>query len=95
MPIVSGSMNYSYSGRKRNKPRRGRSKNIVGREFNMSQEPFRRVQDNYPSADITRSAHNTAKVEKPKLSSNVTIAPAYNKGAYQVISKENVKDIGR
>lgn len=24
-----------------------------------------------------------------------TIAPAYNKGAYQVISKQNVKDIGR
>ena len=24
-----------------------------------------------------------------------TVAPAYNKGAYQVISKENVKDIGR
>ena len=26
---------------------------------------------------------------------NFTIAPAYNKGAYQVISKQNVKDIGR
>jgi hypothetical protein len=24
-----------------------------------------------------------------------TVAPAYNKGAYQVISKENIKDIGR
>ena len=24
-----------------------------------------------------------------------TIAPAYNKGAYQVISKQNIKDIGR
>ena len=24
-----------------------------------------------------------------------TIAPAYNKGAYQVISRQNVKDIGR
>ena len=23
------------------------------------------------------------------------VAPAYNKGAYQVITKENVKDIGR
>jgi|TARA_R110000796_G_scaffold51291_1_gene120886 hypothetical protein len=24
-----------------------------------------------------------------------TVAPAYNKGAYQVISRENIKDIGR
>jgi len=27
--------------------------------------------------------------------SNHTIAPAYNKGAYQVITESNVKDIGR
>ena len=26
---------------------------------------------------------------------NFTIAPAYNKGAYQVISREDIKDIGR
>ena len=26
---------------------------------------------------------------------NLTIAPAYNKGAYQVISKRDIKDIGR
>jgi hypothetical protein len=26
---------------------------------------------------------------------NFTIAPAYNKGAYQVISKNSIKDIGR
>ena len=34
---------------------------------------------------------------KPKSygSTNHTIAPAYNKGAYQVISKQNIKDIGR
>ena len=30
--------------------------------------------------------------EKPK---QFTCAPAYNKGAYQLISKEEVKDIGR
>jgi len=28
-------------------------------------------------------------------SQNFTVAPAYNKGAYQVISKSNIKDIGR
>ena len=33
--------------------------------------------------------------ERLKISANYTIAPAYNKGAYQVIMKENVKDIGK
>ena len=28
-------------------------------------------------------------------SKNFTVAPAYNKGAYQVITKSNIKDIGR
>ena len=28
-------------------------------------------------------------------SKNFTIAPAYNKGAYQVITKSNIKDIGK
>ena len=30
-----------------------------------------------------------------EISRKFTIAPAYNKGAYQVITKSNIKDIGR
>ena len=30
-----------------------------------------------------------------KESKNFTIAPAYNKGGYQVISKNNIRDIGK
>ena len=30
-----------------------------------------------------------------EVSRNFTVAPAYNKGAYQVISKENIEYIGR
>ena len=33
--------------------------------------------------------------EKREISKNYTIAPAYNKGAYQVIGKNNIKDIGK
>ena len=33
--------------------------------------------------------------KKDIIPQNFTIAPAYNKGAYQVISREDVKDIGR
>jgi len=32
---------------------------------------------------------------RKNYSSNYTIAPAYNKGPYQVISKDNIKDIGK
>ena len=32
---------------------------------------------------------------KKEESQNFTVAPAYNKGAYQVITKSNIKDIGR
>ena len=32
---------------------------------------------------------------KREESKNWTVAPAYNKGAYQVIPKSNIKDIGR
>ena len=33
--------------------------------------------------------------KKELIPHNFTIAPAYNKGPYQVISKDNIKDIGR
>lgn len=45
----------------------------------------------------TMSGKGTKPVDNWKLeeSKNFTVAPAYNKGAYQVISKSNIKDIGR
>lgn len=45
-----------------------------------------------PSLD-TRVA--MAPKKDPLKTTAHTIAPAYNKGAYQVISKQNIKDIGR
>lgn len=96
MAIISGSMNYSYSGRKR-KPQRGRRKSVSGQAFS-SATSFRRGTPDYPSADMSKARHdltNKEFCEKQSISSNYTIAPAYNKGAYQVISRENVKDIGK
>jgi hypothetical protein len=46
---------------------------------------------NVPSRDSRVGAIPKKKVHK----TNHTIAPAYNKGGYQVISPENIKDIGR
>lgn len=45
-----------------------------------------------PSLDTRKGV--AAKRDSIK-STQHTIAPAYNKGAYQVISKQNIKDIGR
>jgi|TARA_B100000073_G_scaffold194412_1_gene160995 hypothetical protein len=39
----------------------------------------------------TKPNHNWRLEESQKF----TVAPAYNKGAYQVITKSNIKDIGR
>ena len=35
------------------------------------------------------------KKEKQEISATYTIAPAYNKGAYQVVPKNEVKHIGK
>lgn len=47
---------------------------------------------NVPSLDTRVSM---APKRDPLKSTAHTIAPAYNKGAYQVISNQNIKDIGR
>lgn len=45
-----------------------------------------------PSLDTRRG---TAYKRENNYATNHTIAPAYNKGPYQVISKSCIKDIGR
>ena len=57
-------------------------------------------QKKYPSMPITMAGSSGAvdmkwQEEKRAISSGYTIAPAYNKGAYQVIGKNNIKDIGK
>ena len=74
---------------KRAKPTESRSL----REINAHQKK-------YPSMPITMGGSSGAvdmkwEKEKREISSGYTIAPAYNKGAYQVIGKDNIKDIGK
>lgn len=96
MAIFHGSITHTYSGRKK-KQQRGR-KNIYKPAFRVLQatELYRRETLEYKSAEIVSAV--TEKVEdnfRKDISAKYTIAPAYNKGAYQVISRENVRDIGR
>jgi hypothetical protein len=103
--IVQGSLNYTTSGRSKvsSKSRKKRRQQIhhwqttkddsiiPGVDWKDSNRPV------YPSVALGEpNPDETAKQDKSYASSSkYTIAPAYNKGAYQVIGKENIKDIGR
>lgn len=94
MPIIEGSMNHTYSGRR--KKRIIRSKKAKVQFFQLDRdEPTIRETPNYPSAPMTPYRPAKDETYKQEVSAGYTIAPAYNKGAYQVISAESVEDIGR
>ena len=93
--IIHGSMKYSPSGRKRktNAYKKARKPNFVA----QTKKSFKQVekQKEIPSIKSTGNctvADNSWKVEASK---NFTVAPAYNKGAYQVIPKGDIKWIGK
>jgi len=51
-----------------------------------------------PTSDVIcaiKSSTQLAKEERIERSKKYTVAPAYNKGAYQLRSKSDIKDIGR
>lgn len=96
MKFIHASLSYTYNGRKRKKAYKPVkvSKPVV---FEPLVLPKRTYENNskYPSRDDGGIAAVKDTSFKQEISAKYTIAPAYNKGAYQVISRENVKDIGR
>jgi hypothetical protein len=92
MALTFGSLRHTPSGRKR-KPL-PKSKRYIPK-FQPLEETtvYRRETKEYKSVEITST--DTTLNKRHTLDSKYTIAPAYNKGAYQVISRDNVKDIGR
>ena len=94
-----GSIRYDQHGRKRKTKAMSVKKPLQFKPTgNHVWEPdiVRRVTKEYPSAPMT-ACTNTHKDDSWKLeaSKNFTVAPAYNKGAYQVIPKADLKHIGR
>ena len=61
--------------------------------------PKVRETENIPSITSMSQSSTRKSIKEEKdileVSRNFTVAPAYNKGAYQVISKENIEYIGR
>ena len=91
--IISGSIDYSYSGRKRRVERVRKTEPV----FRPASKPLLvgREDKHYPSAPMTKYKPPMDVSYKREESKNHTVAIAYNKGGYMVIGKENIKDIGR
>ncbi len=101
MAIVKGSLGYTTSGRKRKKLKKTRKPYVVGKVLKSSPaqrdrlKAIQKEQEKYPSLDSTKPIKNTDDSYKKEVSKNYTISIAYNKGGYQVISKDNIKAIGK
>lgn len=96
--IIHGSLRHDYSGRKKNTVgRKSVNKYTTTRTFEWGSGNYRRPQRDVKSLNST-ACHTTIDpnlTEKQEAAKNYTVAIAYNKGAYQVIPKDTVKDIGK
>lgn len=94
MALTFGSLRHSPSGRKRKPLPKKTSTYKPKFEPLLVSDYYRRDLPQYKSADD--GTHHTSATDRSYAdNASFTVAPAYNKGAYQVISKDNVKDIGR
>ena len=87
--IVKGSINYTPSGRKRKVIRRKKKEYEFKELKTFPKSPERK---HYPS--VATGVHSTAKVCYPTVH-GATVSVPYNKGAYQVIPKSEIKYIGK
>ena len=106
-----GSLRYDMHGRKRkNYKKNNPTKKINTTKAGIppvtkpvTNETLQAYKDHirkYPSHKPTKSDGKGSldvrwQQEKREISKGYTVAPAYNKGAYQVIGKSNIKDIGK
>ena len=95
--IIQGSMRYSPSGRKRKTnayKKRARPKFVAQKTKNFKKPDTTPEIPSLIHSSKTKykSEDNSWKLEESK---KWTVAPAYNKGAYQVIPKGDVKWIGK
>ena len=98
-------MNYTTSGRKKKSQVRRRKRDKEFKEFNgRSSITNTRTGDGteYVSAPDCRNSSSVSNFSTEEwkqlriaISSNYTLAPAYNKGAYQVVPRNEVEHIGK
>lgn len=109
MMNYSGSLRYDMHGRKRknykkNNPtiKKTRTVNTAKVKTPIVPDRLQEIRDynaRYPSMMTGGNGKGQVdskwQAEKREISKGYTVAPAYNKGAYQVIGKSNIKDIGK
>ena len=93
--IINCSMRYSPSGRKRktNAYKKAKKPNFVAQKTKVM-KPVQEQQD-IPSVKTTKYTPEVDNSWKLEESKKFTVAPAYNKGAYQVIPRGDVDWIGK
>ena len=106
MGMFYGSMTHSYNGKKRKTTAYRRKKSVPPvstKKLEIPQHVLERQRareefnKKYPSMGVGSSKYvpNEDSSWKLEESKKFTVAPAYNKGAYQVINPENIVDIGK
>lgn len=98
MQTLHGSMRYDQSGRKRKTKAWSKTKKRKP-EFKPMQSysvgPAWRTKTDTKSVPLTTYTPDRDTTFQLEESKNFTVAPAYNKGAYQVIPKSDIKHIGK
>ena len=98
MAILFSSLRHTTSGRRKTTSTKvtKSSTKVTKSQRYVPPDIYRRETPEYNSLDTGSSvAEKKDNRELLEISSQYTVAPAYNKGAYQVISKTNIKDIGK
>ena len=93
--MIKGSMQYDQFGRKRKVSHLYKSKKATPSFKTQEKKKFKRDEINYPSAPVGEYTVPEDNSYKSDISKQYTVSIAYNKGAYQVIPKGEVKDIGK
>ena len=92
--MIKGSMMYDQHGRKRKVKKLYTSKKATPNFAKQEAKQFKKSEE-YPSAAVGEYTVPEDTSYKKDISKQYTVSIAYNKGAYQVIPKKEVKDIGK
>ena len=103
--IVVGSINYTLSGRRKKRIVTKKKKTefvpLRAKPHQLSEFKQAQWQKDYQARPYVPGQINSLGIdleweaEKKKISNKYTVAPAYNKGAYQVIPSDSIDQIGK
>ena len=98
--FIQGNLNYTYSGRKKNtyKVKKVQKPFIPlnpKKHHQFSPVWWEQKKNQAKSREFLPWTNPDCQLYKKNISSKYTVSVPYNKGAYQVISEEDVKHIGK